>query len=62
VATYLSDTPAVVRKSYIDPRTFDRFDSGETIHAALERIVRGLDPAEFPDRERIEKAVLAMLS
>lgn len=62
VATYLSDTPAVVRKSYIDPRTFDRFDSGETIHTALERIVTGSDPAEFPDRERIEKAVLAMLS
>jgi hypothetical protein len=31
-------------------------------HAALERIVRGSDPAEFPDRERIERAFLAMLS
>jgi DNA topoisomerase I len=61
VAQYLSNTPAVCRKSYIDPRTFDRFDSGETIHAALERIVERSDPSGFPDRERIERAVLELL-
>ena len=28
VADYLSNTPAVCRKAYIDPRVFDRYDSG----------------------------------
>ena len=62
VAEYLSNTPAVCRRSYIDPRTFDRFDSGETIRAALNRIVDRSDPSEFPDRERIEAAVLKFLA
>ena len=31
VAYYLGNTPAVARKSYIDPRVFDRFRAGETI-------------------------------
>jgi DNA topoisomerase IB len=61
VAGYLANTPAVCRRSYIDPRAFDRFDSGETIHAALERIIDRSDPSEFPDRERIERAVLELL-
>jgi DNA topoisomerase-1 len=61
VADYLSNTPAVCRRSYIDPRAFDRFDSGETIHSALERIIDRSDPSEFPDRERIEGAVLKLL-
>jgi DNA topoisomerase IB len=61
VAEYLSNTPAVCRSSYIDPRTFDRFDSGDTIHAALKRIIDRSDPSEFPDRERIERAVLGLL-
>ena len=31
VASYLGNTPAVARTSYIDPRIFDRFDGGLTI-------------------------------
>jgi DNA topoisomerase IB len=62
VAEYLSNTPAVCRSAYIDPRVFDRFDSGETIRDSLDRIVRGADPGEFPDRERIERAVLRLLA
>ena len=31
VAFFLGNTPAVCRASYIDPRVFDRFDSGWTI-------------------------------
>jgi DNA topoisomerase I len=62
VAEYLSNTPAVCRSSYIDPRVFDRFDSGETIRGSLEHIVRGAEPGEFPDRERIERAVLRLLA
>jgi DNA topoisomerase I len=62
VAEYLSNTPAVCRSAYIDPRVFDRFDSGETIRGSLDRIVRGAEPGEFPDRERIERAVLRLLA
>ncbi len=60
-AAYLNNTPAVCRASYIDPRVFDRFDSGETVRGALERIERGADPGAFPDREGIERAVLRLL-
>ena len=60
-AEYLNNTPAVCRASYIDPRVFDRFDSGETIKPALARIARGADPGTFPDREKIERAVLKLL-
>jgi len=61
VAAYLSNTPAVCRSAYIDPRVFDRYDSGETIRGSLKRIVAGSEPGEFPDRERIERAVLRLL-
>ena len=61
VATYLSNTPAVCRKAYIDPRVFDRYEGGETIRGSLQRIVAGTDPGEFVDRERIERAVLRLL-
>jgi DNA topoisomerase I len=62
VAEYLSNTPAVCRASYIDPRVFDRYDAGETIRPALKRILTAGDPGEFPERERIERAVLRLIS
>jgi DNA topoisomerase I len=62
VGAYLSNTPAVCRGSYIDPRVIDRFDSGETIRRALDRAIDGSNPGEFPDRERIERAVLRLLA
>jgi len=61
VAEYLSNTPSVCRSAYIDPRIIDRFDSGDTIRRALDREIDGTDPGEFPDRERIEEAVLGLL-
>jgi DNA topoisomerase IB len=61
VARYLSNTPAVCRQAYIDPRVFDRYDSGETIRTSLKRMVADSDPGEFVDRERIERAVLRLL-
>jgi DNA topoisomerase-1 len=61
VAAYLSNTPSVCRSAYIDPRVIDRFDSGETIRSALDRAIDGSDPGEFPDRERIEEAVLDLI-
>ena len=62
VAEYLSNTPAVCRSAYIDPRVFDAYDSGETIRGSLERIIHVTDPGDFPDREAIERAVLRLLS
>jgi DNA topoisomerase I len=62
VAAYLSNTPAVCRSAYIDPRVFDRYDSGETIAAPLKRIAAGVEPGEFAERERIERAVLRLLA
>ena len=62
VAEYLNNTPAVCRAAYIDPRVFDRYDSGETIRGPLKRIVAGSNPDEFPDREKIERAVVRFLN
>jgi DNA topoisomerase IB len=59
VAEYLGNTPAVCRRSYIDPRVFDRFDSGETIAPALGRAASRTD--DFIDREAIERAVIRLL-
>jgi DNA topoisomerase IB len=38
VAYFLGNTPAVARSSYIDPRVFDRYDSGWTIAARVEEL------------------------
>src|SRR6185312_2527841 len=60
VASYLGNTPAVCRASYIDPRVFDRFDAGATIAGALGRNGDVLeDPAV---KARLERAVLDLLS
>ncbi len=51
VAHYLGNTPAVARRSYIDPRIFDRFRAGDTIGP--------VDPAEL--RGAVEQAVLGLI-
>lgn len=61
VAELLGNTPAVARRAYIDPRVFDRYQSGWTIAAALERIP-SLDPSDDRVRGRIESAVLDLLT
>lgn len=38
VAHYLGNTPAVCRASYIDPRVFDRYNSGWTINPVLDEL------------------------
>jgi DNA topoisomerase IB len=61
VARYLGNTPAVARASYIDPRVFDRFDSGLTIAGVLPELVE--DTAAWPDLQgAIEEAVLDLLA
>ncbi len=60
VSEILGNTPAVARRSYIDPRVFDRYLSGWTIAAALQRLGE-IDPAKDRDRARLEEAVLDLL-
>ena len=60
VAAHLNNTPAVCRASYIDPRVFDRFDSGQTVAGALRRFDRRAGDG-FADREAIERAVIDLL-
>ena len=60
VAEVLGNTPAVARKSYIDPRVFDRYLSGWTIGGELDRIGRLRGPDDRR-RARLEKAVLDLL-
>jgi DNA topoisomerase I len=56
----LGNTPAVSRRSYIDPRVFDRYQSGWTIAGVLARIP---DPGGIDDRirARVERGVLDLL-
>jgi DNA topoisomerase IB len=61
VAEYLNNTPAVCRSAYIDPRVFDAFESGRTIRPSLKRLGAATEPAEFVDREAIERAVTRLL-
>ena len=60
VASYLGNTPAVCRASYIDPQIFDRFDGGLTVGGVFERLPE--DPADWPEVQGpIEKAVLDLI-
>ncbi|HEY1507914.1 MAG TPA: DNA topoisomerase IB [Solirubrobacteraceae bacterium] len=60
VAQLLGNTPAVARRSYIDPRVFDRYRSGWTIAGVLARIP---DPGGIDDRvrARVERGVIDLL-
>ena len=60
VSQLLGNTPAVARRSYIDPRVFDRYQSGWTIAGVLTRI---RDPGGIDDRirARVERGVLDLL-
>jgi DNA topoisomerase-1 len=62
VATYLGNTPAVCRASYVDPRVVDRYLAGTTIASAIEQLPAG-DPdlADARIRARVETAVLELL-
>jgi DNA topoisomerase-1 len=60
VASYLGNTPAVCRASYIDPRVFDRFDGGLTIGGVLPELAE--ETSAWPDvQEAVEQAVLDLL-
>ena len=60
VSELLGNTKAVARRAYIDPRVFDRYQSGWTIPAGLKRI-GDLTPGDDHGRARLEAAVLDLL-
>jgi DNA topoisomerase-1 len=57
VAEYLGNTPAIAKKSYVDPRVIDLYEAGTTISAAVKR------NAKTPDERQaiLERAVLRLL-
>jgi DNA topoisomerase-1 len=59
VAAALGNTPAVCRRSYIDPRVFDRYRDGVTIDVGLSRAGAQLTPRR---RGQIERRVLELVS
>lgn len=59
VAHYLGNTPAVARRAYIDPRVFDRYQSGWTIAGVLDEL--GAAFGESSIQGRVEEAVLDLL-
>jgi len=61
VARYMGNTPAVCRASYIDPRVFDRFQSGWTIWPALDALGVGAVFGELETQSTIEEAVLDLI-
>jgi DNA topoisomerase I len=62
VAAFLGNTPAVCRRSYIDPRVFDRYRDATTVAPALRR-AGSLDEAYLPSAQRrIERAVIRLIS
>ena len=61
VAGYLGNTPAVCRASYIDPRVFDRFNSGWTISGILPVIGHDTQVGELSIHGPAEEATLDLL-
>jgi DNA topoisomerase I len=59
VAEYLGNTPAVARKSYVDPRVVDLFHDGVTIAPTLAE--EDEDLSDGATHGRIERAVLNLL-
>ena len=60
VSKYLGNTPAVARKSYVDPRLVDLFHEGVTIPPALAATDRDLH--DGTTHGKIERAVLELLA
>ncbi|HET7482617.1 MAG TPA: DNA topoisomerase IB [Actinomycetota bacterium] len=59
-AHYLGNTPTVCRKSYIDPRVIDRYESGVTISGVLEEL-GDVDLGEPALQGTVEDAVLDLI-
>jgi DNA topoisomerase IB len=59
VATYLGNTPAVARRSYVDPRIIDLYLDGVTVDPAV--IDRSVDSPGLSIHGPLESAVLRLL-
>jgi DNA topoisomerase IB len=59
VAAALGNTPAVCRRSYIDPRVFDRYRDGETIDVGRRAASEG--QMSERTRQKIEREVLDLI-
>jgi DNA topoisomerase-1 len=57
VAGQLGNTPAVSKRSYVDPVLVSHFEAGRTVREA----VRGADTSDLTVRDRIEEAVLELV-
>mgnify|MGYP001500631552 CR=1 FL=1 len=62
VASYLGNTPAVARASYIDPRIIELYQNGRTIVSALGDLGRDSDFGELATKGRAESAVVRLLA
>jgi DNA topoisomerase IB len=60
VAEHLGNTPAVARRSYVDPRVGAAFERGRTVERAVRRAARQAEGAE-QSRTIIESAVIRLL-
>jgi hypothetical protein len=58
---YLGNTPAVCRKSYVDPRVIDRYESGVTIAGVLEELGEVDAFGEPAHQGAVEEAVLDLI-
>jgi DNA topoisomerase-1 len=61
VAHYLGNTPAVAKKSYIDPRVFDRYLSGWTIRGVLGELGTVDSVGQPSIQGAVEQAVIDLL-
>jgi DNA topoisomerase IB len=61
VADYLGNTPAVCRRSYIDPRLIDRYLDGETINVRMDRLGEDTRPGWPATHGRVETEIIRLL-
>jgi DNA topoisomerase IB len=61
VSDYLGNTPAIARRSYVDPRVFNSYRSGWTIHPEVARLGIGLEARPPATRRPVEVAVLDLI-
>ncbi|MEU4191903.1 DNA topoisomerase IB [Kribbella sp. NPDC026611] len=59
VSDHLGNTPAVARRSYVDPRVVEQYEHGHTIAAAVDRVGSDLDNEKT--RAALERAVNRVL-
>ena len=60
VSEHMGNTPAVARRSYVDPTVIDQYTLGRTVQSAVQNLTSP-DLTEPASRAAIEKAVLRLL-